>query len=166
MRQLDPKLRIKGADGSAEWRTFCVCRQGETCLTQTGGLWTVSGRSDCPPTGRSNSGFNTRIFDQELAKRATEPLFRALSKSEAHFEVSARGLLRGDVAVTERLDRIYGKELRFKMVDGLRELSGAFDDLAQDEDAKLIGPTFNRYWLVSKGRWRFALTGRTCLGCG
>ena len=141
MRQLDPKLRIKGADGSAEWRTFCVCRQGETCLTQTGGLWTVSGRSDCPPTGHSNSGFNTRIFDQELAKRATEPLFRALSKSEAHFEISAKGLLRGDVTVTERLDRIYGKELRFKMVDGLQKLSRAFDSLAQDEDAKLIGPT-------------------------
>jgi uncharacterized FAD-dependent dehydrogenase len=38
MRQLDPKLRIKEADGSVEWRTFCVCRQGETYLTQTGGL--------------------------------------------------------------------------------------------------------------------------------
>jgi uncharacterized FAD-dependent dehydrogenase len=70
MRQLDPKQ----ADGSVEWRTFCVCRQGETCLTQTGGLWTVSGRSDCPPTGRSNSGFNTRILDRELARQAMEPL--------------------------------------------------------------------------------------------
>jgi hypothetical protein len=27
------------------------------------------------------------------------------------------------------------------MVDGLQKLSGAFDGLAQDEDAKLIGPT-------------------------
>ncbi|KAF2193982.1 FAD/NAD(P)-binding domain-containing protein [Zopfia rhizophila CBS 207.26] len=39
-----PKLRIKEVNGGVEWRTFCVCRQGETCFTQTDGLWTVSGR--------------------------------------------------------------------------------------------------------------------------
>ncbi|EJD43313.1 FAD/NAD(P)-binding domain-containing protein [Auricularia subglabra TFB-10046 SS5] len=141
MRQLDPKLRIREAGGGVEWRTFCVCRRGETCLTRTGGLWTVSGRSDCPPTGWSNSGFNTRVFDEELATRAWAPLVRALGDADAHFEVSARALLRGDADAVATLDRIYGPELRGKMAEGLRRLAGSFEDLGKDNDAVLIGPT-------------------------
>ncbi|GME39598.1 FAD/NAD(P)-binding domain-containing protein [Neofusicoccum parvum] len=141
MRQLDPKLRIREPGGGVEWRTFCVCRQGETCLTQTGGLWTVSGRSDCPPTGWSNSGFNTRVFDEGLAERAWPPLEKALRSAGAHFEVSAAAVLRGDAGAVAALDRIYGPELRVKMAEGLRWLSLAFEDLGMDEDAKLIGPT-------------------------
>jgi uncharacterized FAD-dependent dehydrogenase len=45
MKQLDPKYRFRETDNSVEWRTFCACRQGETVLTETNGLWTVSGRA-------------------------------------------------------------------------------------------------------------------------
>jgi len=141
MKQLDPKLRIKETDGSVEWRTFCVCRQGETCLTQTNGLWTVSGRSDCPPTGFSNSGFNTRILDRELAERTLGPVLDAMGRPEAHFQLSAQGLLRGDPDVTAKLVNIYGSELVEKMTEGLRRLSLSYSALAGDAEATLIGPT-------------------------
>ncbi|WQF88116.1 Putative FAD/NAD(P)-binding domain superfamily [Colletotrichum destructivum] len=141
MPQLDPKLRVRESDGSVEWRTFCVCRQGETCLTETNGLWTVSGRSDCPPTGRSNSGFNTRILDQELARKSLDRVLAAMGRPEAHFQLPAQGLLRGDAEVVAALDEIYGPELVGKMAEGLRRLSQTYSDLGDDEEATLIGPT-------------------------
>lgn len=141
MRQLDPKLRVKERDGSVEWRTFCVCRQGETTLTETNGLWTVSGRSDCPPTGRSNSGFNTRILDQDLARRSLGHVLEAMADPDAHFQLSAQGLLRGDAEVVSEMNAIYGPELVCKMTEGLRRLSHTYADLGTDEDAMLIGPT-------------------------
>ncbi|KAK1967659.1 FAD/NAD(P)-binding domain-containing protein [Colletotrichum sublineola] len=141
MPQLDPKLRVRESDGSVEWRTFCVCRQGETCLTETNGLWTVSGRSDCPPTGRSNSGFNTRILDKELARKSLDHVLAAMARPEAHFQLSAQGLLRGDAEVVAAMEEIYGPELVVKMTEGLRRLSETYADLGGDEDATLIGPT-------------------------
>lgn len=141
MSQLDPKLRIKESDGSVEWRTFCVCREGETCLTETNGLWTVSGRSDCPPTGRSNSGFNTRILDNELAEKSMGLILDAMAKPKAHFQVSAQGLLRGDPEVLMTMNKIYGPELVCTMAEGLRRLSHSYPDLGSDADATLIGPT-------------------------
>jgi len=141
MKQLDPKLRIQIPDGSIEWRTFCVCRQGETCLTQTGGLWTVSGRSDCPPTGLSNCGFNTRVLNEDLGNTSCEKLLQRLSSQNVHFTLPASGLINSDPDVIQTLDDIYGSALRTKMQLGLRTLAGAFDDLASDPDAKLIGPT-------------------------
>ncbi|KZL82508.1 fad-dependent dehydrogenase-like protein [Colletotrichum incanum] len=139
--QLDPKLRVRESDGSVEWRTFCVCRQGETCLTETNGLWTVSGRSDCPPTGRSNSGFNTRILDERLARKSLDRVLTAMAQPEAHFQLPAQGLLRGDAEVVAAMDRIYGPELVSKMAEGLRRLSQTYADLGADEEATLIGPT-------------------------
>ncbi|TQN64223.1 hypothetical protein CSHISOI_11206 [Colletotrichum shisoi] len=141
MPQLDPKLRVHESDGSVEWRTFCVCRQGETCLTETNGLGTVSGRSDCLPTGRSNSGFNTRILDRELARKSLDRVLAAMGRPEAHFQVPAQGLLRGDAEVVAALDEIYGPELVGKMAEGLRRLSQTYSDLGDDEEATLIGPT-------------------------
>lgn len=141
MPQLDPKLRVREGDGSVEWRTFCVCRQGETCLTETNGLWTVSGRSDCPPTGRSNSGFNTRILDPALAAKALGPVLAALARPEAHFQLPAQGLLRRDPAVVAALEKVYGPDLVAKMAEGLRRLAQAYADLGADGDATLVGPT-------------------------
>nr|XP_036575229.1 uncharacterized protein CTRU02_14765 [Colletotrichum truncatum]KAF6781773.1 hypothetical protein CTRU02_14765 [Colletotrichum truncatum] len=142
MPQHDPKLRVRETDGGVEWRTFCVCRQGETCLTETNGLWTVSGRSDCPaPTGRSNSGFNTRILDEKLARRSLDRVLQAMARPEGHFELPAQGLLRGDAEVVAAMEGVYGPELVGKMADGLRRLARTYDDLGDDEEATLIGPT-------------------------
>lgn len=142
MPQLDPKLRVRESDGSVEWRTFCVCRQGEACLTETNGLWTVSGRSDCPaPTGRSNSGFNTRILDEGLARKSLDHVLEAMGHREAHFELPAQGLLQGDAEVVAVLEQVYGSELVGKMTEGLRRLARTYGDLNSDEEATLIGPT-------------------------
>ncbi|KAI0849386.1 FAD/NAD(P)-binding domain-containing protein [Daldinia vernicosa] len=141
MKQLDPKLRIKQADGSVEWRTFCVCRRGETCLTETGGLWTVSGRSDCPPTGLSNCGFNCRITDSEIAEETLKPLLESLGNTQVHYKLPVSDVLKGDPQALAQLDRIYGPKLRELMIKGLTSLANSFEDLASDIDAELIGPT-------------------------
>ncbi len=141
MKQLDPKLRFHEADGSVEWRTFCVCREGEAVLTETEGLWTVSGRSDCPSTGRSNSGFNTRITSGSLASQALTPVIKSMSRSKSYFEVPMVSLLDEDPAVTAELDQVYSPDLRRIMTSGLYRLATAFPDLGKDETAKLIGPT-------------------------
>jgi uncharacterized FAD-dependent dehydrogenase len=71
---LDPKLRKK-ISNDVEFRTFCWCRKGETVVTSSiEGINTVSGRSDCKPTNRSNFGFllrvtNPNFMDQELFKK-------------------------------------------------------------------------------------------------
>ena len=64
----DPKLILESPDGRYGWRTFCCCRQGEVTTTEVRGLVSVSGRADCPPTGRSNVGFNLRVTDIDLAR--------------------------------------------------------------------------------------------------
>jgi uncharacterized FAD-dependent dehydrogenase len=141
MKQLDPKFRFREADNSVEWRTFCACRKGETVLTETNGLWTVSGRSDCPPTGRSNSGFNTLILDGAVASRTINPVIQAMTRSESYFELPMKRLLEGDPETVSEFDIVYGSELRRAMTAGLSRLGKRFPDLGSDRNAKLIGPT-------------------------
>ncbi|MEU6183188.1 FAD-dependent oxidoreductase [Streptomyces coeruleorubidus] len=138
MKQLDPKLRFREQDGSVEWRTFCACRDGEAALTETQGLWTVSGRSDCPPTGRSNVGFNTRILDETVAARTMPPVLDAMAREESYFTVSLNVLM--DNPETVAAFDVYGPELSEIMVRGLSRLAAAYPVL-RDDDTQLIGPT-------------------------
>ncbi|MFJ6721779.1 FAD-dependent oxidoreductase [Streptomyces sp. NPDC091259] len=140
MKQLDPKLRFCEEDGGVEWRTFCACRDGEAALTETQGLWTVSGRSDCPPTGRSNVGFNTRVLDEEVARRVTAPALAAMGEEASHFTVLMSELVAGEPEAVATFDRVYGPELREIMVRGLTRLADAFPDI-KDSGTQLIGPT-------------------------
>ena len=140
MKQLDPKLRFREQDGSVEWRTFCVCRDGEAALTETQGLWTVSGRSDCPPTGRSNLGFNTRILDEDMAARMMPPALAAMADEESYFIISLDELTRGRQEALAIFDRVYGPELREIMMRGLSRLAVAYPVL-RDSGTRLIGPT-------------------------
>ncbi|MDF2434656.1 MAG: uncharacterized protein JWP44_4287 [Mucilaginibacter sp.] len=140
MRQLDPKLRLREQDNSVEWRTFCACRDGEAALTETQGLWTVSGRSDCPPTGRSNIGFNTRILDESVARRALKPMLDAMATEESYFVMPLDALIHGDAETVARFDGVYGSELREFMVKGLRRLAAAYPVIV-DNGTRLIGPT-------------------------
>jgi uncharacterized FAD-dependent dehydrogenase len=57
---LDPKLLLRGTMGD-EVRTFCCCRGGKVLTTSFLGIASVSGRADCPPTGRSNVGLLVRV---------------------------------------------------------------------------------------------------------
>ncbi|MFE9676994.1 FAD-binding protein [Streptomyces sp. NPDC006259] len=140
MKQLDPKLRFSEQDGSVEWRTFCACREGEAALTETQGLWTVSGRSDCPPTGRSNVGFNTRILDEEVAARAMAPALAAMAEEESYFTLSLTRLMAGEPETVAAFDGVYGPELREIMTRGLSRLAAAYP-VIQDDATQLIGPT-------------------------
>lgn len=140
MKQLDPKLRFREQDGSVEWRTFCACRQGEAALTETQGLWTVSGRSDCPPTGRSNVGFNTRIMDETVADRAMAPALAAMADEESFFTLSMQELLAGEPTAVETFERVYGSELRGIMTRGLTRLAEAYP-VIDDAETRLVGPT-------------------------
>ena len=134
-----PKLRFRDdPDGTVEWREFCACRDGEAALTETLGLWTVSGRSDCPPTGRSNVGFNTRVLDEELAARTMPPVLKALG--------GRGGLLRDESGRRPRRRRRGGSArprlrpvLRAVMLRGLERLVQAYPQIA-GTGSRLIGP--------------------------
>lgn len=139
MRQLDPKLRFRES-GGIEWRTFCACRDGEASLTETQRLWTVSGRSDCPPTGRSNVGFNTRITDAGVAASVVEHVLEAMLDEESYFSVPLEKVMKGDARAVGALDRVYGATLREIMMRGVERFSQAFPGVLQ-EGTRLIGPT-------------------------
>lgn len=140
MEQLDPKLKFTAEDEKLEWRTFCACRNGETVFTNTLGLWTVSGHSDGPDTGRSNIGFNTRITDPSLARGALPGLINALQKPDSYYEINLISLLNGEGEAVERFDAVYGTELAGFMLDGLWKLIDKFPQI-YDGETKLIGPT-------------------------
>ncbi|GHD40556.1 hypothetical protein GCM10010335_41560 [Streptomyces galbus] len=66
-RALDPKFLWEDKSGRYGWRTFCCCRDGRVVATDFDGWVTLSGRADCPPTGRSNVGFNLRVSNESEA---------------------------------------------------------------------------------------------------
>jgi uncharacterized FAD-dependent dehydrogenase len=140
MKQLDPKLKMRRPDNAVEWRTFCACRNGEAVLTETAGVWSASGRADCPPTGRSNIGFNTRILDESLAERAAPGIVEAMAYRHHAFRISLVDVLAGDRTAVSALDLVYGSEVRRLMVEGVEHLATRYPVLT-DHDTVLIGPT-------------------------
>jgi uncharacterized protein len=140
MKQLDPKLRFRDDEGDVEWRTFCACREGDAVLTRTQGLWTVSGHSDCPPTGRSNVGFNTRILDEALAERTIAPAIAAMKHKESHFVLPINDLLSGSTEALDVFHRVYGPDLTRMMLRGLVNLTAKYPEIL-DAETRLIGPT-------------------------
>lgn len=62
---VDPKFMKWDNQNKIEFRSFCTCRNGETCVTNSNGIRTWSGRSDCAPTGLSNFGFNLVFKDEK-----------------------------------------------------------------------------------------------------
>ncbi|PHM72691.1 FAD-dependent monooxygenase [Xenorhabdus kozodoii] len=140
MPQLDPKLKFQSESGEVEWRTFCACRGGETVLTQTLGLWTVSGHSDGPYSGRSNVGFNTRVLDEKIAKDSLPAMLNELSKPESYFRVKLQDVLNTDSESAIKLKNTYGEKLMKLMLDGVKSLMKKFPILDHPE-TRLIGPT-------------------------
>jgi hypothetical protein len=138
--QVDPKLRYRSQDGKVEWRTFCACREGETVLTETEGLWTYSGRADCPPTRRSNVGFNTRILDESTAARALPHLLASLTDIGTGFDEPLNSFLKGAEPTTARIERAYGPEFVELIRTGLTHLIDAYPDVLTF-GSRLIGPT-------------------------
>lgn len=86
--QLDPKWTAKfdvlahdGAPVAFEARTFCVCRNGETVVTEYTApdgreIRSISGRSDTPgPTHSSNLAVNVRVCNGPLAEKIARAIF-------------------------------------------------------------------------------------------
>ncbi|KAF6828737.1 hypothetical protein CMUS01_08446 [Colletotrichum musicola] len=146
-RRLEVGFRIQQRSERAFFRPCrsstpsCAYARPTAAWNGTNGLWTVSGRSDCPPTGRSNSGFNTRILNEQLARESLDHVLAAMTRPEAHFELPAQGLLHGDAEVVAALEGVYSAELVGKMAEGLWRLADTYGDLGNDEEATLIGPT-------------------------
>lgn len=140
LKQLDPKLKLKSKHDDVEWRTFCACRNGDTVFTNTLGLWTVSGHSDCPPSGRSNVGFNTRILDPDTARMLLPPLLEKFRQHTSYFKLNLINTLCNNTIERNRLTSIYGSTLCNLMLLGLSELIKKFPEI-YDPDTFIIGPT-------------------------
>jgi len=121
---LDPKF-IK-TKGDIEYRTFCWCIDAETVLTNHLGIKTYSGRADCPSTGISNFGFNTRIKKES---KDVEKYVNKL-KSIKPFEIPIKDV--------DKIVDYYGKGLGKPLINGLKSLLEEHPDL---KDTKLQGPT-------------------------
>lgn len=73
---LDPKLIGKTGSGHS-WRTFCCCRDGLVVSTSSAGISSISGRADCPPTGRSNVGLLARFSEPRAGMAAWRDLLHS-----------------------------------------------------------------------------------------
>jgi uncharacterized protein len=122
-RCLDPKLSGDKGNGCS-WRTFCCCRNGLVVFSSSIGLSSVSGRADCPPTGRSNVGLLIRFVNasegmaawrdalrgQPLGEPVVEPVRRVIDRS---------GRLRPDSLIVETL----GASTAWHLAQGLNDLT-------------------------------------------
>ena len=138
--QLDPKFKFIDQDGKTEWRTFCACRDGEAVLSNTLGLWTVSGRSDCPPTGMTNIGFNTRVLDEIAAMRGWRHLEKTFAKRDSHYDYSLTDVLARRGAKYEFFVDVVGPDLAERMLRGLEQLAEKFPGV-NHSTTTLVGPT-------------------------
>lgn len=156
---LDPKLTLDHESGRYSWRTFCCCRNGKVIGTRFNGLTTLSGRADCPPTGRSNVGFNLRVTDARDADRLWREV---LPRVRTHSDASARSCSWVSPEPLDRvLDRRYlcsgsalgvqlGEPATRLLCDGLRRLRESVGDPMSS--ATVSGPTVEgvgRYPLVA-----------------
>jgi uncharacterized FAD-dependent dehydrogenase len=167
--QLDPKLRFRDPELGVEWRTFCACRDGEAVLTETNGLWTVSGRADGPPSGRSNIGFNTRILDESVGRAALKPLVTALGRDTGPIDVALLDMLADDRGAGNQFDEVYESPVGDLLRRGLAHLADVYPGLRTPE-TRLIGPTLEGVGLypVVDGRLRLTETPAWVAGdaCG
>jgi len=138
--QLDPKFKFIDRDGKTEWRTFCACRDGEAVLSNTLGLWTVSGRSDCPPTGMTNIGFNTRVLDEATAMQGWRHLEKTFSRRESHYDFPLPDVLARRGARYDFFVQVVGPDLAQRMLRGLEQLAEKFPSV-NHSTTTLVGPT-------------------------
>lgn len=139
---MDPKYRFvkSSRNNPREWRTFCACRNGEVILGNTLGLQTYSGRADGPPTGKSNIGFNLRLFDPPPLSELSAQWDR-LKSSDGTFRTSLYRVLQGDRFALQLVYNAFGHRWGQYLVEGLGLLAEEFPILKKSHTASLIGPT-------------------------
>lgn len=133
---IDPKFILNLGEG-VECRTFCWCENGEAVQTRFKEITTYSGRADCPPTGKSNFGFNFQIKTPSLIN---EEEFKKLIETPPYEKKWE------DVAeLTEK----FPPSLTPFIVKGLERLQQLFPSLKRDAIV-LKGPTIEGVGLYPK----------------
>ena len=134
--QLDPKYIWTETD--VEWRTFCCCRDGLVVSTRAAGIFSVSGRADCPPTGRSNIGFNVRLTNPSRIAEVWPSLRERLQTQTAPVRIPWSRFQQ--MPHQNPIGDLLGEELTAWLQRGLEELLRHFGPDAL-RDAQLVGPT-------------------------
>jgi uncharacterized protein len=137
-RCLDPKFMI-GTSAGWSCRTFCCCRQGMVVAANFSGLTSVSGRADCPPSGRSNIGFLVRFTDLRTGMAAWRESLCHQPLSEPVVEdlndvIDPAGHIRPE----SHIARILGFPVARRLAEGLGQLSTSIG--MQILDAQLHAP--------------------------
>jgi len=125
---LDPKWMYR-PDPKLEFRTFCMCKDGEYVCSDFMGIESFSGRADIPPTGKTNFGLTLRI------KKEDDEDFGKVLKCKP-FEISLDFALENDGAV---LKEIFGKKLGEIYLEGLLKFIENFK--LETSRLKVIGPS-------------------------
>lgn len=121
-RCLDPKL-VQDRPPWCSWRTFCCCRNGQVVVTSADGLTAVSGRADCPPTGRSSIGLLIRYTDPQTGLAAWREAQRCQPVADPAVEPLGALMDRhGRARTSSRVVRVLGMDTARHLVEGLKDL--------------------------------------------
>ena len=128
---IDPKWVCASKLPQIEYKTFCMCVDGETILCQYNGIRAYSGRADCDPTGVTNFGLNVIIRDQNLID-----FNKILVHDHREYEITLTDALDEKLVLCER---IYGDIAGVLFRDGLKTLMKQFE--IKTDGIKIVGPT-------------------------
>ncbi len=134
---IDPKYIWTDQSRHVAWRTFCCCRQGEVLTTKFRDWTTLSGRADCPPTGRSNVGFNLRLSDGPDGHDTWRHLTSITQGSGLVVKEPLQVCLQ---PTASRLQDLFGPSAAMMMREGLSRLVDRFGPMSFSE-AMVYGPT-------------------------
>jgi len=108
----DIKLIQPVAQMSAEWRTFCTCRNGEV-VRVAGSPNALSGRADGAVSGRVNIGLNLRFKSLPESPQIIDEIDRILLGNAPEFHIPLNEYLDGNQSVLgEQLDDLFRVRLR------------------------------------------------------
>jgi len=124
---LDPKWMYRPTK-ELEFRTFCMCKDGEYICSNFLGIQSYSGRADVPETGITNFGLTARIKVEN-----NEDFSKIINCSP--FEESLVSITNN----VEFLQKIFGKKLGLTYMTGLQKFIENFR--LNPEELKVIGPS-------------------------
>ena len=128
---IDPKWICPSKLSEVEYRTFCMCVDGEVILCKYNEIKAFSGRSDCEPTSFTNFGFNVIVRDKDMID-----FEKILIHNNEEYEISLKDALDEKSQICEK---IYGEKAGILFRDGLNILVKQFR--INIDSIKIIGPT-------------------------
>lgn len=123
---IDPKWIFKPSS-DIEFRTFCVCKDGEYTQSDFMGITSYSGRADIPPSGITNFGLTLRL------KKKLEGFEKVLECKP--FEMKLSDLFNDSKMLSEK----FGTKLSEMYLQGMSEFLKDFK--LDAEKLKIIGPS-------------------------